>query len=154
MVGRPVGRLVSTPRSPGLSSAPGSGWRFPGLACPGVRDELAKEFRRDDRQAHQDRWETVVVRLREEDVGVAGDQDRLLRLVTNPDRQHVGAGNPGFPGLGPLQPNPNEALEFALGFDTEGEVRRVLPGAGKRERDLSDVRLARQTNPKGRAGVA
>jgi hypothetical protein len=67
-----------------------------GLAAPGIDDELAQLGRGDGGKAHQDGGEAVVVRLGEEALRVSREQDGLLCLVANPDREDVAP--PGAPG--------------------------------------------------------
>src|SRR6185295_8264238 len=65
-------------------------------------------------QAHEDGREAVVVRLGEKLPGIAADQRRLIRLVTDPHRDDVGPRHPRLPRVDSLEPYPRETLLLAL----------------------------------------
>jgi len=87
------------------------------------------------------------VRLGEEEVGVAGDEGRLLGLVMHAHRDDLRVRDPRLPRIDSLHPGPDEALLLSLALDAEREAVPGFARARQRQRDPAHVLLAGHSPP-------
>src|SRR5262249_15746397 len=109
------------------------------LVPPRVRDQLVQLAGVYRREPDEHRGKALVVRLREELVLVRAEEDVLLDLVADADREDGGVRDARLLRMDALRPDPGEPFLLAPAQDREGEAALGLARLRQRQSDAPDV---------------